>query len=295
MSDREQTTPRSVAEDALPPEASPGESSSSPQVSPAAASEPVVVATQVSFASGLTSAQEELSPRLFVQPHGMSPASPSPVAKAVKSPVSPTSSQHTPWAESVSRLSAPTSPASKAKVLSREEREAAETGEILSSPKLRTAREAETLLRLPDGSHVTANEPFFVECRLSTAARSELARPPLCMAGCGADKRYKRAAFLVAIDVGILRDRDNGAVDARKAARVKLLAKDCLCAPRVDISELSSKYEKVELKLNPRQDDREVALVFLQVVIEATIDKTVWTPVGELLPVRVATGITTPP
>merc|ERR1740130_2479521 len=91
------------------------------------------------------------------------------------------------------------------------------------APKMRTFAEEERLLTV-QSDRVFAGTPVGVKVRFSTALKSELARPIKLPV----DKRYKRKAFLVALDAELLRRVGQGnCINAAEAAKFKSIAREC--------------------------------------------------------------------
>merc|ERR1712232_973611 len=125
-------------------------------------------------------------------------------------------------------------------------------------PRLRVSSyDKESLIRVcGDPSFVKPNEAVQVEYRLPLAAESEMDRPSATLGGAGFDKRHKRAAFLVAIDAGLLQCQGHasgsasGKMDVFQAARRKPLAEGSVFARR-RLQARGGKWEQVSLSLNP--------------------------------------------
>lgn len=177
-------------------------------------------------------------------------------------------------------------------------------------PTLRTPFEGEKLLTVfVDGLPaipgapitVTAGKPVKVQCRFTKTLKSELARNTSMLV----DKRYKRKAFLVAFDSELLRRQgaktglscERKGISPVQAAKLKSLGRPCQCAKKVlipmreDLKPLDRPDScEVEVCLFPQYFPEGSAQVFLQVVLEASIDKTYWTIFGNMEPIKVLPG-----
>lgn len=137
----------------------------------------------------------------------------------------------------------------------------------------------------PEGESpvVMAGKPLCVTCRFSAALKSELARPIKLPV----DKRYKRKAFLVALDAELLRRCGQGrGLNAQQAAKLKPLARPCQCARKVPVSDNC----EVDVILYPQHFPAGTAQVLLQVVVESSVDNTYWACFGGMELVRVMPG-----
>lgn len=100
-------------------------------------------------------------------------------------------------------------------------------------------------------------------------------RLPAMVRTCG---KYLKA-YVVAVDTAVLRANSVGdGIDPYKAARKKLLAQECLCAPKHRLIEECSTFT---LEISPSPILGGKAQVLLQVVVEAPVDPNFWTPVGK--------------
>jgi len=101
------------------------------------------------------------------------------------------------------------------------------------------------------------------------------------------DKRYKRKAFLIALDAELLRRAGIGRnLNAQQAAKVKGIARQCQCAKKVPLSDNCD----VSIRLYPQHFPGGYSQVLLQVIVEASIDKTYWACFGNMLSVTVEAG-----
>lgn len=148
-------------------------------------------------------------------------------------------------------------------------------------PELPPAFESHGLLTVKSDLPLQLGQPLYLECRLSPAVKSELNRPTALPV----DKRYKRNAYVVALDATLLQAQGRGkGINPFQAARQKHLARKCYCAPKALISE---DVCQLSMQLSPQYSPAGEALVLLQVVVEASIDKTYWVPFSRLEPVQV--------
>lgn len=85
-------------------------------------------------------------------------------------------------------------------------------------------------------------------------------------------------AYVVALDYSLLKSRGAGdGIKPHKAARRRIIAEDCQCAPKVQLKKDTTSLS-MKLAASPCLGGR--ARVMLQVVVEAATDVTFWTAIG---------------
>merc|ERR1719282_1691663 len=146
-----------------------------------------------------------------------------------------------------------------------------------SSSALR--RDADILVHVCTEQPIERNKPLLVECQLSAAAKTEV-KVPLQPGS----KGIKKTAYLVALDAASLKAQGSGfGLDPVGAAKRKLLAERCQCAPKVKLAE--DGRQAFSIRLNPPLPPPSnlavgSAVVLLQVVVESNILRTQWIPFG---------------
>lgn len=146
--------------------------------------------------------------------------------------------------------------------------------QVLSEQPLRWGEPVDVIVRMPPGT--TRSEVNF-------AGPSQ-----------PKDRRLKKAAFLVVLDVAQLRQQGSGrnGIDPREAAQRRLVAEDCQCAPRIRLPS-SGVFGTVQAQLQFRpQPEAAVqdgsAQILLQIIVESSMNFRAWAPFGDPVFLRVA-------